>query len=93
MPSATPVVPRRNGRPKLSVTTIADVGPLPRARRAAARADASGSTGSRIARSAPEAFERSTPADGADEAVARLADEERPTGTHDARRLLRGPAR
>ena len=85
-PTATPVVPRRNGRPKESVT-ITPTSASRRTRRAAARAEASGSTGSSIATS-PAARVRAVDAGrGADEAVVRLADQEGAAPAHDARAL------
>ena len=65
-PSAIPTVPRRNGRPKLSLTTIARRLPhISSNRRCKARAEASGSSGSSSTRSLPSdgaTFEWSIPA-------------------------------
>ena len=60
-PTATPVVPSRNGRPKESVTITPTSATAAKASRSR-RADASGSTGNSTATSPAPVLERSTPA-------------------------------
>ena len=81
-PSATSVVPCRHARPNESLTITPTSTPV-RSRMLVAQsscAEASGSTGRRITVPGPFAFDAVDAGRGADEAVARLGDQQRAAG-------------